>query len=131
MRVQVTVTDRSVEFLRRYREAARLGVDAAANALQRAVTIAHDSSYYKGGAFRGTLFVRQSIRRTDPMRSATGWESVVGTKIIEALYWELGHHNTFTRRYERRRIWEPAALEAAESVRATFARVVARLMQKP
>ena len=63
------LTDNSAAFRARYREAARLGVDAAANTLEREVAKAHDSRYYKGGAFRGTLLVRQSIRRSPPQRA--------------------------------------------------------------
>jgi hypothetical protein len=128
MSITATITDRSEEGHRRYEEAARLGVDAAANVLQREVTQAHDSTYYKGGAFRGTLYVRQSIRRSDPERGPDGWSSTVGTKIIEALYWELGHHNLFTRQYERVRLWEPTALAAITRMRDAFARVVRRIM---
>lgn len=126
--VNVTITDRGDLARRRYDEAARLGVDAAANVLQREVTRAHGPSYYKGGAFRGTLKVRQSIRRSDPERGPAGWFSYVGTKIIQALYWELGHHNLFTRQYERVRIWEPTALAQVAAMRSAFARVVARVL---
>lgn len=123
-----TITDRFDDAMRRYDRAARLGVDAAANVLQREITKAHDSSYYKGGAFRSTLQVRASIRRTPPTRSGDGWSAEVGTKIIEALYWELGHHNLFTRKYERRRIWEPTALANVGAMSAAYGRVVVRIM---
>jgi hypothetical protein len=125
------ITDRSDEARRRYREAARLGVDAAANTLEREVVLAHDASYYKGGAFRGTLLVRQSIRRAPPTDSGRGWVSKVGTKIIQALFWELGHHNLFTRKYERVRLWVPTAQANVERMKANFAAIVARVMNAP
>jgi hypothetical protein len=128
MSVSAKVTDNSDAFRRRYREAARLGTDAAANVLEREVAKAHDSTYYKGGAFRGTLLVRQSIRRSPPTDTSTGWLSKVGTNKLPALFWELGHHNIFTRKYERVRIWVPTAQANIERMRANFAAIVARVM---
>jgi hypothetical protein len=126
--VSTKFTDRSAAFRARYREAARLGVDAAANTLEREVAKAHDSTYYKGGAFRGTLQVRQSIRHSPPQDTPTGWVSKVGTNKLPALFWELGHMNLFTRKYERNRIWVPTAQANIERMRRTFATVVARVM---
>lgn len=142
MQITAKLTDHSAAFRARYREAARLGVDAAANVLEREVARAHDASYYKGGAFRGTLKIRQSIRHSPPApvrvwgrgrfgaqaAQAQGWESKVGTKHIEALFWELGHHNLFTRQYERVRIWVPTAIANVDKMRRNFAAVVARVM---
>lgn len=124
----VKFTDRSAEFRAKFREAARLGVDAAANTLEREVAKAHDSRYYKGGAFRGTLMVRQSIRHSPPVLTPGGWMSKVGTNKLPALFWELGHMNLFTRKYERVRIWVPTAQANVERMRRTFAAVVKRVM---
>jgi hypothetical protein len=126
--MSVTITDRSASAFSRYHEAARKGVDAIANVMQREITRAHTSDYYRGGAFRDTVKVRKSIRRTVPVWEPDGWASTVGTNKMVALYWELGHHNTFTRRYERREIWVPTAAANVEAARAAFARVVKRIM---
>ena len=129
--MSVTFEDRSAAFLRRWDAAQRAGLTAAGNVVRRAVTRAHDSTYYKGGAFRGTLFVRQSIRQSDPERGPDGALSVVvGTKIREALFWELGHHNLFTRRYERRELWVPAARAAAQEASRAYGRTVARFLKQ-
>lgn len=125
------LTDRSPEFRARYREAARLGVDAAANVLEREVARAHDARYYKGGAFRGTLLVKQSIRRSPPEATPQGWVSKVGTNKLPALFWELGHMNLFTRKFERVRLWVPTAQANVERMRRNFAAVVARVMGGP
>jgi len=126
--MSVTRTDNSRKALDQSREATRLAMDAVGNTLQREVVKAFGSDYYKGGAFRSTLQVKQSIRRVGPTATPTGWEITVGTHLIEALYWELGHFNTFTRKYERVRIWEPTARQQVEPMRATYGRVVARYM---
>ncbi|MCW5591057.1 MAG: hypothetical protein KIS74_03060 [Burkholderiales bacterium] len=131
MDIDVTLTDNSENARRRYEEAARLGIDAAANVLVREVKKAFGSDYYKGGAFRGTLGVRGSITRTNAERGPSGWSAQVGTRFIEALYWELGHFNTFTRQHERVRIWEPTAIAQEPAMRAAFARVAKRVMDAP
>lgn len=127
MKVSVKVTDRSAEVRARYGKGAKAGVDAAANLMQREVVKAFGSDYYKGGAFRSTLQVKQSIRR-QVMASPTGWVALIGTKIKEALYWELGHPNIFTRKFERVQIWVPTALANADNARQEFAKIVARVM---
>jgi hypothetical protein len=63
-----------------------------------------------------------------PSRTATGWETSVGTKFIEALYWELGHRNLFTRKYERVQLWVPTAVENVARMQKTFSVIVARIM---
>lgn len=127
--MSVTITDRSREAFDRYREAARMGVDAAANVLEREVKKAHNA-YYTSQAFRSTAQIRQSIRRVGPTLEDGSWTSRVGTNKKIALYWELGHYNIFTRKRERVRLWEPTAMANVERIQATFARVVARYMNR-
>jgi hypothetical protein len=129
--VSVTVTDNSLRVLDRYRDAARMGMDAAANHLKVSVQKAFGSWYYKGGRFRSTLQIKQSIRRDGPTWKGNGWESTVGTNKIEALYWELGHNNLFTGNPERVQIWVPTGAREVQNMRATFARVVTRMMKQP
>ena len=126
--MSVTISRYDAAARDRYREGARKGMDAASNHLRVSVQKAFGSWYYKGGRFRSTLQVKQSIRRDGPKWDGEGWESLVGTNKVEALYWELGHHNVFTRKYERRELWKPTAIAQAEAMRATFARVFARFM---
>lgn len=127
IRVSTQVTDKTAQVKARYAKAARAGMDAAANVYEREVKRAH-SDHYTSQAFRGTLNVRQSIRRTAPAATPQGWSVEVGTKLPQPLYWELGHMNLFTRKYERRRIWVPTLIAQTQAIRAAFARVVARMM---
>lgn len=129
--MSVTIVDRSSAVPARWDDASRRGLDAAANHLRTELLKAFGSDYYLGGRFRSTLQVKQSIRRLAPYKTANGWETTVGTNKIEALYWELGHRNTFTRKYERVQLWVPTATDNVDAMRATFARVVARLMGRP
>jgi hypothetical protein len=126
--MSVSVVDNRRQAVARADNAGRLGLAAAVTVLKNAVVKQFGSNYYKGGAFRSTLFVKQSVRFLTPYKTPDGYETILGTKLIEALYWELGHHNAFTRKYERVQIWEPAGMGSTGAMRDAYARVVARLM---
>lgn len=115
----------------RYEDIAPRALDAAAKHLVDEVRKAFGSRYYLGGRFRSTLQVKQSIRRSMPYKTPAGWQQMVGTKLIEALYWELGHRNIFTRNPERVQLWVPTAAANVDRMRQTFAYVVARFMGRP
>ena len=127
----ITTTNRAAEALGRYDNAAQKGLSAAAQLLHREVRKAFGTRYYKGGRFRDTLKVKASIRYLSAYRTPRGWESIVGTKIFQALYWELGHNNIFTRDKERVRIWEPTGQAQTQAMRNEFSYVVATIMSRP
>lgn len=129
--MSVRVTDNSAKVMDRYRDASFKAMDAVANHLRVSVVKAFGSWYYKGGKFRSTLYVKQRIYHQTPYRTADGWESQVGTPVVQALYWELGHMNAFTRKYERVQIFVPTAAAEVQRMKDTFARVVARFMKAP
>ncbi len=54
---------------------------------------------------------------------------LVGTDVMYALYWEMGHQNRFTRRFERVEHWRLAMLETAPAQFAAFGRVFSRAFQ--
>lgn len=122
----VTFTDSSRRVQDRYREAARMGLAAGGQLLVRELKKAHGDSYYKGGAFR-TGQVRQSIKKTAPFWM-NGWMLQVGTKLIFPLYWELGHVNVFSGKYERVRIWTPTYLAQVQAIQAEFGATLKRYM---
>ena len=126
IKVGVAVVDRTLKAYQTYERAARLGMDAAANVYECEVKRAH-SDHYTSQAFRSTLNVRQSIRRTAATKGRGGWTVDVGTKLPQPLYWELGHQNLFTRKYERRRIWVPTLIAQRQAIREAFVRVVQRI----
>ena len=125
----IHTTDRSREADARYDRAAQAGLAAAANLLTREIKKAFGSTYYKGGKFRGTLNVKASIRYLTPYKTVKGWETLVGTKIIQALYWELGHNNKWTRNRERVRLWEPTGMAQKQAMRREFAKIVKQVME--
>jgi hypothetical protein len=129
-RLGYKLIDRSRQVLATYDKASRNGITAVANMLVREVKKAHtEANYYKGGAFRNTLGVRNSIRRTEPEKVGGSYQIRVGTKFIEALYWELGHYNAFTGKNEPPvKIWMPTLLEQRENGKALFAATVKRTL---
>lgn len=48
------------------------------------------------------------------------------TLVPYELYWEMGHRNQFTRRYERVEVWRPIMVANADLVRAIIVRNVQR-----
>lgn len=126
--MSVNVVDNRRQAVARADNAGMLGLAAAANVLKNAVVKQFGSSYYKGGKFRSTLFVKQRTYYLTPYRAGGGWETQVGTPVMQALYWELGHQNLFTGDKERVQIWKPAGDASRGAMRDAYNRVVARLM---
>jgi hypothetical protein len=126
--VAVKVTNRIEAAVKKMDRAARSGMDAAAQVYEREVERAH-GDHYTTQQYRGTLNVKQSIRRTRPVRGPNGYESEVGTKLPQPLYWELGWQTKGKKsRLMRRRIWVPTAIAQAQAIAAEYAKVVARMM---
>ena len=126
--MSVSVVDNRRQAVARADNAGMLGLAAAVTVLKNAVVQQFGSNYYTSGAFRSTLFVKQSIRFLTPYKTPAGYETILGTKLIEALAWELGHPNLFTRKRERVQIWKPAGDASTVAMRDAYARVVARVM---
>lgn len=130
MKSVIRIVDNTRKVMVAYDRAAAAGLTAAGNLLVRELQKAHtNANYYKGGAFRHTLGVRASIRRTTPEKHNGMWQTRIGTKFIEALYWELGHYNVFTKKQEPPvKIWMPTFLEQRENVRRLWAQTIKRAL---
>ena len=129
IKVGVAVVDRTLKAYQTYERAARLGMDAAANVYEREVKRAH-SDHYTTQQYRGTLGVKQSIRRDEPRKGRGGWSVEIGTKLKQPLYWEMGWQTKGKNsRTMRRRIWVPTLIAQTQAIRAAFARQVAQVMR--
>lgn len=149
--MSVKVTDLSPQFLKQYRDASRMATDAAANLLQANVTKRFRQGYYTSQAFRSTAQIMQHITRDEPVYRGNGWVSQVGipegiaatpkskkakppktpTTVGKiALAWELGHHNVFTRRWERVAIFKPVGFDSLKAMIDTYNRVLNRYMER-
>ena len=149
--MSVKVTDLSPQFLKQYRDASRMALDAAAALYEGNVKKRFFQGYYTSQAFRSTAQVAQHISREAPVFRGGGWFSIVGIpdgqlakprgKKVKppktpttvgkiALAWELGHHNIFTRRWERVPIFKPVAIDSAKAMIDTYNRVLNRYMER-
>jgi hypothetical protein len=137
--------DHSKKAQARYDRAAKAGVTASAQVLLNALKKAYNS-YYTSEDFRSTLQIRQSLRRSSTEKGPEGHFAIVGVPTAHvtpkgsetsvdrgkvALYWELGHYNIFSRRYERVEIAVPAATQSAKDMSDAWARTVKRYMEAP
>ena len=88
------------------------------------------------GGYTSGLFVTgnvlNSVTRTEPI-DENGVRTIrVGTNVNYALFWEIGHRNLFSRRFERKEVWVPALLSTAQRQADAWARTYARfLSQQP
>lgn len=150
--MSVKVTDLSPQFLKQYRDASRMAIDAASalyqgNLAKRML----GEGYYTTRAFRSTVQVAQHITRDPPVFMGGGWVQQVGipdglppkpkNKRIKppktpttvgkiALSWELGHHNVFTRKWERVAIFKPVMIASAKQMIDTYNRVLNRYLER-
>lgn len=110
----------------RMRRARMAGLIAAATVLINAVKRGLAGGYTSGDFVTGNVL--NSVTRDEPNVSGPVGTIHVGTNVPYALFWELGHVNLFTRKYERVEVWMPALLSNKEQMAAAYARAYARVM---
>ena len=153
--MSVKVTDMSPQFLKAYRDASRKALDAAANVYEGNLKRRFMKGYYTSQAFRSTAQIVQHVQREEPVFTGNGWSSKVGipdgipavakakrgkktapvatsrTMVGKiALAWEIGHHNLFSRKWERVEIFKPVAMESAKQMVDTYNRVLNRFLER-
>jgi hypothetical protein len=57
------------------------------------------------------------------------WTVSIGTDLKYNLFWEVGHHNLFTRHYERDEKWVPAFRRVRSQAVSTFQTVMDRALR--
>jgi hypothetical protein len=97
------MTPEFAAFKRRFDDATKAGLVAAAahyaGAVRQAAARLYDSGHFVTGATAAS--VQMGVTYDGP----AGLRSFVGTNELVAMYWELGHFNIFTRKYERVEYW--------------------------
>jgi hypothetical protein len=120
-------------FISRFRQFAAAHATARDKALRASanVVVNRVKRDLRGGYTSGDFVTGASInavRATDPMWDGNVRVIRVGTTLFYNLAWEIGHHNIFTRRFERKEVWLPAFTATAGQQAATFSRVYLREM---
>lgn len=150
----VKVTDLSPQFLKQYRDASRMALDAAAALYEGNVKKRFFKGYYTSQAFRSTAQIVQHVMRDEPTFGGNGWYTKVGVpdgimakpkgkrasrKPISvgmiALAWEVGHHNIFRRKngvpqWSQVAIFKPVAIQSMQAMIDTYNRVLNRYMER-
>jgi len=112
--------------LYRAQDAALIAVGVAyQNRMKRALTGGYTSGDFVTG------LSRNSVARTAPHDGPGGVRQVVvGTKLLYNLFWEVGHVNLFTRRFERVEKWRPTLLDSRADLQREYARVFGLVMAR-
>ena len=99
----------------------RAGLINRANVVVRAwkLKMREHSGGFTSGKF-STGWAINHITRTTP--ALGDWLIRVGTNVRYHLFWELGHMNLFTRKYERVETLRPAVQETMDEQEAAFIR---------
>lgn len=86
----------------------------------------HNGGFTSGNFATGTAL--GAITRSVPQSVGRFGEYVafVGTNLLYHLFWEVGHMNLFTGRYERVETLRPAKDASLDAMKAAFARVFRR-----
>lgn len=116
-----------LRFRERYLRAVDGGLVAAAYVYRNAVVERLMHGYTTGD------FVTPHVARTVAVSlpfDRNGVRAIaVGTNVNYAAFWELGHFNLFTGRYERVEHWREAVLETKAAQEAAFHRTFDRLLR--
>lgn len=115
-------------FLKEAEEAEKFALIAAAYVLVNSVKRALRGGYTSGDFVTGGVI--NSVTRGQPFRDGQGWAIEVGTDLMYALFWEVGHHSIFSRRYEREERWRPAFMDSRNDMRDAYAQEWARRMNR-
>jgi len=109
------------------RTGVRNGLLAGAQILVNAVKLGLRGGYTTGDFVTG-MSINHVTRSPVVMTGAFDGYIKVGTSLDYNLFWELGHYNLFTRRFERVRVWEPAAWAQEAAIKLAFAAQVERAL---
>ncbi len=114
-------------FAQRFPAAIDGGLVAAAYVYRNAVVIRLTRGYTSGDFV--TPHVALTVKVSPVLDLEGGRVVLVGTNVMYALYWEAGHQNLFTRRFERVEHWREALMETGPAQFAAFSRVFARVFE--
>jgi hypothetical protein len=108
------------------------GLTAAAQNLHAKIRTRLLHGYTTGNFAHQMRGVAGRVVYTTPFDYNGGRAVSIGTgptQVPYELYWEMGHRNVFTRRYDRVEVWQPIMRANADLAQAIIARNVARFTQ--
>ena len=99
-------------------KAVQAGLVAAAEIYAGAVKEKLIHGYTSGDFVTGAAAA--SVNVSEPFQDAEGWGIRVGSNLEYTLFWEMGHFNLFTGKYERVEHWRETLEEQQDAMRAAF-----------
>lgn len=115
--MSVEFTSNLGAFLGATERAMKSGLIAAAETYVAPVKERLQKGYTSGAFTTGNM--ANSVARGEPEVTSDGASIAVGSTQVEppyGLYWEVGHHNVFTRKFERVEVWVPIAVQMREQL---------------
>lgn len=115
MRAKLERFSNTLALLQKLPQAQSRGLFAAANVIRNAVKRSLRHGYHSSLGNWGDFVTGNNINHvtiSEPIFTADGGSIKVGTDLMYALFWEVGHHNIFTRHFERDEKWGPAYRES-------------------
>ena len=114
-------------FEARFNRARDAGLVASAYVYYTAVTEQLAGGYTSGDFVTGNVL--GSVTVGQPVGGTLGFRTIrVGTNVLYAAFWEFGHRNIFTGRYERVEIWRPTMMAQGERMTQAFHRTFHRIL---
>ena len=108
--------------------ALKVGAQVIVNGLKDSKPLGLRGGYTSGDFVSGTLL--NSIFISEVFKSASGKFRLIGTNLDYALFWEVGHFNLFTQRYERQERWRPTLLRKLDQAYEAYHRAYATAMNQ-
>lgn len=132
MRMSMERQSATPVLLNNLRIAQAKGLIAAARVLQNAIKRELRHGYHSSLGNWGDFTTGTSINHvttSDPVFTGDGGSIKVGTDLDYPLFWEIGHHNLFTRHFERDEKWAPAYRGCRQQALEAYDRVFSRTWQ--
>lgn len=107
-------------FQARFNQATDASLVAAATVFHGAIREKLQRGYTTGNFVTGAT-ASSVVQDPEPYDGPAGRQISVGTPELVALYWELGHHNILTRKFERVEYWRDTLVEKRDEMAAMFA----------
>ena len=115
-------------FARKHQEAQKAGLRAAAYVVYNAVKRGLRGGYTSGDFVTGNVINSVTI---SPVFETLGTFAIrIGTNVPYALYWEVGFHSAWSRKYERVEIWRPAMMDTRDEQVDAFRRAYWATMRR-
>jgi hypothetical protein len=108
-------------------DASRKGLHAAAYVVSNQVKRNLRGGYVSGAFVTGN--VMNSVTIGQVYQEGSGWAIRVGSNVLYALFYEIGHFNIFRRKFTRVEKWRPALVDSRFEAMTAFNRVYTQTLE--